>query len=93
MRAADGGSRARSHHPKVGKNEAVPLTARANIDARMNPNTASNAVFATRNAGHRFLQARAPREDDHSAHADLGEGEGCGIAARAQDGVDVDQQL
>jgi len=30
---------------KVGKDAAVPFTARASIEARMKPNTASNAVF------------------------------------------------
>ena len=35
--------------PSVGKNAALPLTARASIDARMNPSTASNAVFCERN--------------------------------------------
>src|SRR3954454_15927739 len=34
--------------PNVGKNAAVPFTARASIDARMNPSTASNAVFCER---------------------------------------------
>jgi hypothetical protein len=31
-------------------------------------------------------------EDDHTAQADLGEGEGCGIAPQAQGGVDVHHQ-
>ena len=43
--------------PSVGNNAAVPFTARANIDARINPNTASNAVFCDkkRRSPHRMI--------------------------------------
>src|SRR6478735_2736858 len=49
--------------PSVGRNAAVPFTARASIDARMNPSTASKAVFCDRKrrSPHRTMTSAAKK--------------------------------
>jgi hypothetical protein len=75
--------------PSVGKDAAVPLTARASIDARMNPKTDRMPFSGKKPALSASHDDQRRHEDDDAPQTDLYERETGGVTAQAEEHTEI----